>query len=133
MRCAASRTGRRSPLTVVAVGGTGVGQLPGTRVAYAVTDPTRGDNKTMTFALKPTGRNNRNIEITQTYNVDYGWDLLGRFAGLYVSRNVGDGMKLGLGRLSNMLAAVPNYDYAELSKADPAKALRTRWRRAMHR
>nr|WP_208004809.1 SRPBCC family protein [Luteimonas terrae] len=104
---------------------------PGTRVAYAVTDPTRGDNKTMTFALKPTGRNNRNIEITQTYNVDYGWDLLGRFAGLYVSRNVGDGMKLGLGRLSNMLAAVPNVDYraegstlADLTAADrPAENL----------
>ena len=84
---------------------------PGERVAYKVEDPTRGDNKSMVFTLKPTGRNNRNIEITQTYHVDYGWNLLGRFAGLYVSRNVGDGMKLGLGRLSNMLAAVPNVDY----------------------
>lgn len=84
---------------------------PGTRVAYAVESPTRGDNKSMVFTLRPTGRNNRNIEITQTYHVDYGWDLLGRFAGLYVSRNVGDGMKLGLDRLSNMLASVPNVDY----------------------
>ena len=104
---------------------------PGTRVAYALETPTRGDNKTMTFQLTPTGRNNRNIEITQTYNVDYGWDLLGRFAGLYVSRNVGDGMKLGLGRLTNMLAAVPNVDYraegttlANLAAADrPAENL----------
>lgn len=104
---------------------------PGTRVAYALETPNRGDNKTMAFQLRPTGRNNRNIEITQTYNVDYGWDLLGRFAGLYVSRNVGDGMKLGLGRLTNMLAAVPNVDYraegstlANLSAADrPAQNL----------
>ncbi|KLJ01648.1 SRPBCC family protein [Luteimonas sp. FCS-9] len=84
---------------------------PDTRVVYALENPQRGDNKKMTFSLKPTGRNNRNIEITQTYNVDYGWDLLGRFAGLYVSRNVGDDMKLGLGQMGNLLAAVPNVDY----------------------
>ncbi|WP_337246029.1 SRPBCC family protein [Luteimonas sp. gir] len=84
---------------------------PDKRVVYAVENPQRGDNKKMTFTLKPTGRNNRNIEITQTYNVDYGWDLLGRFAGLYVSRNVGDDMKLGLGQMGNLLAAVPNVDY----------------------
>jgi len=44
-------------------------------------------------------------------DVDYGWDLLGRYAGLYVSRHVGDDLKLGLQRLSNVLASVPNVDY----------------------
>ena len=65
------------------------------------------------FILKPTGRGavKRNVEITQTYDVDYGWDLLGRYAGLYVSRHVGDDLKLGLQRLANMLASVPNVDY----------------------
>ena len=38
----------------------------------------------------------RNVEITQTYDVNYGWNLMGRYAGLYVSRHVGDDMKLGL-------------------------------------
>ncbi len=84
---------------------------PDTRVVYKVENPQRGDNKTMTFVLEPTGRNNRNIEITQTYSVDYGWDLLGRYAGLYVSRNVGDDMKLALGQMTTMLASVPNVDY----------------------
>jgi hypothetical protein len=65
----------------------------------------------MEFLLQPTGRSGRNVEITQKYNVDYGWDLLGRYSGLYVSRNVGDDMKLGLSRLTNMLASVPNVDY----------------------
>ncbi|NYZ61280.1 SRPBCC family protein [Luteimonas deserti] len=88
-----------------------VESVPDTRVVYALENAQRGNNKRMTFSLRPTGRNNRNIEITQTYNVDYGWDLLGRFAGLYVSRNVGDDMKLGLGQMSNMLASVPNVDY----------------------
>lgn len=86
--------------------------VPKRRIAYAVTNPDRGDNKRYVFKLEPTGRNNRNVEITQTYDVDYGWNILGRYFGLYVSRYIGDDMKLGLGRLTNMLATVPNVDYA---------------------
>lgn len=81
------------------------------RVLYVVENKARGSNKRMEFLLAPTGRSGRNVQITQKYNVDYGWDLLGRYSGLYVSRNVGDDMKLGLSRLSNMLATVPNVDY----------------------
>src|SRR5690606_6789520 len=54
----------------------------------------------------------RNMEITQTYTVEYGWNLIGRYSGLYVARSVGDAMALGLNRLTNMLASVPNVDYA---------------------
>lgn len=85
---------------------------PRASVTYALVNPQRGHDKTSTFELKPTGRGGRNVEITQTYDVDYGWDLLGRYAGLYVSRHVGDDMDLGLQRLSNLLAQVPNTDYA---------------------
>ncbi len=81
------------------------------KVVYRIEDDKRGSNKSTSFTLKPTGRGGRNIEITQDYSVEYGWDLLGRYAGLYVSRNVGDTMKLGLSRLTNMLASVPNFDY----------------------
>lgn len=84
---------------------------PGSNVVYALTNSQRGNNKRMGFYLKPTGRGGRNIEIIQTYDVDYGWDLIGRYAGLYVSRHVGDDIKLGLERLSNSLAQVPNVDY----------------------
>ena len=95
---------------------------PGKKVAYAITDIEPGKNKRSEFTLKPTGRGGRNVEITQTYDVDYGWNLIGRYAGLYVSSSVGEDMKMSLQRLTNMLAAVPNFDYAELSKDDPAKA-----------
>jgi hypothetical protein len=88
-----------------------VDSQPGQRVSYALTNPQRGSNKQTKFLLKPTGRGGRNVEITQTYSVQYGWDLLGRYAGMYVSRHVGDDLKLGLERLSNMLATVPNVDY----------------------
>ena len=85
---------------------------PRRRVAIAIEDDRQGTNKRTEFILQPTGRGGRNIEITQTYNVDYGWNLIGRYAGLYVSRSVGDSMSLGLARLSNILASVPNVDYA---------------------
>ncbi|MGJ4802400.1 SRPBCC family protein [Luteimonas sp. SDU82] len=81
------------------------------RVAFRLENPDRGDNKRMEFTLKPTGRGGRNIEITQRYDVDYGWNLLGRYAGLYVRGHVGEDMKLGLAKLSSVLAGVPNVDY----------------------
>lgn len=85
------------------------------RIEIAIDDPTRGSDKVTSFTLAPTGKNNRNVKITQDYSVKYGWNLFGRYAGLYVSRHVGDDLKLGLSRLSNVLATVPNFDYrAEL-------------------
>jgi hypothetical protein len=85
---------------------------PRKRIDYAIENNERGKDKRTSFILKPTGRSGRNVEITQTYDVDYGWNLVGRYGGLYVSRHVGDGMQLSLSRLSNMLASVPNVDYA---------------------
>jgi hypothetical protein len=84
---------------------------PGERVVYALDNNQRGSNKRAEFLLTPTGRNNRNVEIKQVYRVEYGWDLLGRYSGMYVARNVGDDMEMGLNRLTNMLASVPNVDY----------------------
>jgi hypothetical protein len=84
---------------------------PGQRVVYALDNNQRGRNKRAEFLLTPTGRNTRTVEIKQVYRVEYGWDLLGRYSGMYVARNVGDDMELGLNRLTNMLASVPNVDY----------------------
>lgn len=83
------------------------------RIVYEISGSTagKGKNKKVELLLEPTGRNDRNVKITQTYDVQYGWDLLGRYAGMYVSRHVGDQVKSGLSRLTNMLATVPNFDY----------------------
>ncbi|AMJ55881.1 MULTISPECIES: SRPBCC family protein [Stenotrophomonas] len=82
------------------------------RVVIAIDDATRGTDKVTSFTLEPTGKNDRNVKITQDYSVKYGFDLFGRYAGLYVSRHIGDDLKLGLSRMANMLASVPNVDYA---------------------
>ncbi len=81
------------------------------RVAIAIEDTSKGSDKLTTFTLEPTGKNDRNVKITQDYSVKYGFDLFGRYAGLYVSRHIGDDLKLGLSRIANMLASVPNVDY----------------------
>ncbi len=89
-----------------------VESVPREKIGYKIENIERGTDKKTSFSFKPTGRNNRNVEITQTYDISYGWDLLGRYSGLYVARHVGDDMKMGLSRLVGMLAAVPNEDYA---------------------
>lgn len=81
------------------------------KIVYAITDKRMGSDKQASFDLQPTGKDNRNVKITQSYDVTYGWNLLGRYAGMYVSRHVGDAVKSGLSKLSNMLATVPNFDY----------------------
>lgn len=89
-----------------------VEEVPGERIVYSLDTPGRGKDKTMTFTLERTGQRNQNVKITQRYSVDYGWDLIGRYAGLYVTRNVGDDIKRGLGKLSNLLATIPRFDYS---------------------
>ena len=81
------------------------------KIVYAINDKRMGTDKRSTFALEPTGKNNRNVKLTQSYEVTYGWNLIGRYAGMYVSRHVGDAVKAGLSKLTNMLATVPNFDY----------------------
>ena len=88
-----------------------VASEPGQGVTYAIDNPQRGSDKKSKFSLKQSGHAGRNVQITETYEVNYGWDLLGRYTGMYVRSHVGDDMKMGLQRLSNMLASVPNADY----------------------
>ena len=90
-----------------------VESTPGELVKYRLTGPTRGQDKTMTIKLERTGQKKQNIKITQQYRVNYGWDILGRYAGLYVNRNIGDDVKRGLDKFSALLATVPKYDYSK--------------------
>lgn len=89
-----------------------VESVPGEKVVYKLTNEARGAEKTMTVRFERTGQRSQNVKITQEYRVNYGWDLLGRFAGLYVTRNVGDDVKRGLDRFSNLLATIPKFDYS---------------------
>ena len=86
--------------------------VPGEKIKYRLTGPARGNEKSMTIRLDRTGQRNQNVKITQEYRVNYGWDILGRYAGLYVNRNVGDDVKRGLDKFSALLATIPKFDYS---------------------
>jgi hypothetical protein len=68
----------------------------------------------MTFVFRRTGNTKRAVEITEAYDVDYGFNLFGRYAGLYVSRDVGDNMKTTLNNLDTLLATIPKFDYTSM-------------------
>lgn len=87
------------------------GASGGGKIAYNIEDRTAGKDKKTVFTLEPAGKNGRNVKVTQSYDVNYGWNLIGRFSGMYVSRHVGDSVKASLSKLTNMLATVPNFDY----------------------
>jgi len=89
--------------------------VPGEKIRYRLTGPSSGKDKTMTVRFERTGQRKQNIKITQEYRVDYGWDLAGRYAGMYVNRNVGDDVRRGLDRFSALLASIPKFDYSQHS------------------
>ena len=90
-----------------------VESIPGEKIKYKLTNDARGHDKSMTVRFARTGQRNQNVKITQEYRVNYGWDIAGRYAGLYVNRNVGDDIKRGLDRFSALLATVPKFDYSQ--------------------
>lgn len=78
------------------------------RIEWAAETIAYGSNKTYVFTLDDRGKT---VDINWEYDVDYGWDLLGRYAGLYIDRTVGDDMRLGLTNLTGLLATIPNFNY----------------------
>jgi hypothetical protein len=81
------------------------------RVVMLAENDRLGENKRHTLSLNERGRT---VVITWGYQVDYGWNLLGRYAGLYVQRTAGDDIRVGLGNLVGLLATMPNFDYKSL-------------------
>lgn len=79
------------------------------RIEYAIESSALGDNKRAVVEIKDQGKTRL---ITWTYTVDYGWDLMGRYAGLYVNRTVGDDVKQALGNVAGLLATMPRFDYS---------------------
>lgn len=90
---------------------------PNKSVTIEVTNHDYGTGKTMTFTLDRVGNQRQAVRITQDYDVDYGMSLFGRYAGLYVTRSVGDPMKSSLNTLGNLIASIPKYDYTQLTVA----------------
>lgn len=97
-----------------------------TRIVIEEENDNYGTDKTHTIEFEESS-SGKTLTITHTYRVDYGWNLLGRFAGMYVSRNVGDDVKRGLANLSGLIATMPNFDYSKLeigvARVEPVNTL----------
>ncbi|MEO8460985.1 MAG: polyketide cyclase, partial [Dokdonella sp.] len=71
-----------------------------------------GENKMYTATLLPAA-NGKTTRIRMAYDVDYGWNLLWRYAGLYIHGVPDSLIQSSLANLSNMLASFPNVDYKD--------------------
>jgi hypothetical protein len=81
-------------------------------VKMAVENHFSGENKTYTFRIEPS-QTGKTARIFLTYEVDYGWNLLWRYAGLYIHGKPDAIVQGALGNLSSILASVPNADYKD--------------------
>jgi hypothetical protein len=73
-----------------------------------------GTNKRSSFKLVQDGKT-RAINVQWDVRVDYGWNILGRYKGMYLDGTLGEEMELSLAKLTNFMASVPAVDYSQLS------------------
>jgi hypothetical protein len=74
----------------------------------------RGQDKHFTLDLARQGSRGQLTEVTWSYDVAYGWNLVNRFANLYIHGDPDSFIQSSLNSLQNVLAGVPNIDYSQL-------------------
>jgi len=84
------------------------------KIVWDVENGWKGYNKTFTFDLERQGSRNQLTNVTWAYDVKYGWNLVNRFANLYIHGDPDSFIEYGLNNLQNVLASVPNVDYKDL-------------------
>lgn len=85
---------------------------PDSEVKMALDNDWSGTDKVYTITLTPSA-NGRTVTIKWSYDVKYGWNLLWRYAGLYIHGTPDRLVQDSLGNLSNTLATFPNADYRD--------------------
>jgi hypothetical protein len=81
-------------------------------VQWDIVNNWRGQDKKFEIDIKPK-QNGKTVTITMSYDVDYGWDLMGRYAGMYLEGDPATQISIHLQRLQDMLATFPNVDYKD--------------------
>jgi len=81
-------------------------------VQWNIVNNWRGENKKYSLDILP-AQNGKIIKITMGYDVDYGWDLMGRYAGMYLEGDPATQIQIHLQKLQDMLATFPNVDYKD--------------------
>jgi uncharacterized protein YndB with AHSA1/START domain len=82
------------------------------RIQMAIDNDWSGMNKTYTITLTPS-ENGKTVQIGWAYDADYGWNLLWRYAGLYIHGDPATHIQVNLNNVAAMLASFPNVDYKD--------------------
>jgi uncharacterized protein YndB with AHSA1/START domain len=82
------------------------------KITMALENPWSGENKTYTVTLIP-AQNGKTVTINWAYDADYGWNLIWRYAGLYIHGDPATQIQLNLSNIAAMLATFPNVDYKD--------------------
>jgi hypothetical protein len=83
------------------------------RIEFAVENDWLGTDKRLVFHLKQDPKT-RAIKVIAEYNVEYGWNILGRYAGMYLDGRIGEDLEIALARLATNMATVPFVDYSQM-------------------
>ena len=97
------------------------GGEPGSKVIWKIENPWKGEDKHFTISLEPQS-NQRLTKIRWSYDVDFGWDLIARYSGLYLHGDPAAQIQINLQNLQSLIATIPNVDYSntEVYVADVA-------------
>jgi hypothetical protein len=83
-------------------------------VVWNLDNSWRGLDKHFTLDLERQGSRGQLTSVTWSYDVSYGWNLINRFANLYIHGDPDSFIQFSLNNLQNVLAGVPNIDYSQL-------------------
>jgi hypothetical protein len=84
---------------------------PNAKIVWNIENQWKGENKHYTITLEPQ-TNQRLTKVRWAYDVDYGWDLAARYAGLYIHGDLPQNIQINLQNLQSLIATIPNVDYA---------------------
>ena len=82
------------------------------QVTWTLQNNWRGEDKHFTIDIDPSA-NGKTAKITMGYDVDYGWDLVARYSGLYLEGDPATQIMYQLTALQSMIATFPNVDYKD--------------------
>lgn len=82
-------------------------------IRYAVENDWFGTDKELVFRLKQDPKT-RAVSVIAQYNVEYGWNVLGRYAGLYLDGRIGEDLEIALARFATNMSMVPMVDYSQM-------------------
>lgn len=82
------------------------------KIEMAVKNGWTGENKKFTIELEPSA-NGKTVKIHWAFDADYGWDLMARYAGLYIYGDPAQTIQSDLNNVAAILAGFPNTDYKD--------------------